>query len=305
MTPANRLIQMNARHRFAVEAARPEIDLARAALLIAEEDQPRFSVAAYLRKLDEFGAMARTRINTNASEKTSDEEVLSIEDSHDANEVVAQFNRFFFDELGFAGDAADYYHPRNSHLNQVIDRRAGLPISLSIVYIETARRAGLHAHGIGFPGHFLVKVAARNLSSSDVMTAGVLVDPFNLQTIDEEDCQSKLDEMYGGQVALLPEHLRPVTNAEILVRVLRNLKGSYTQTGMARYAIRCAERILIVDPHQLEEHRDRGLLLAQLKRFSEAIIELRFYIRRRPHAADIEQVREQLRSIQTEHAQMN
>lgn len=305
MTPANRLIQMNARHRFAVEAARPEIDLARAALLIAEEDQPRFSVTAYLRKLDEFGATARARINTNASDEASSGEILSIENSPDANDVIAQFNRFFFDELGFAGDASDYYHPRNSHLNQVIDRRAGLPITLSIVYIETARRAGLQAQGIGFPGHFLVKVAAQNLPSSDVMTSGVLVDPFNLQTIDEEDCQSKLDEMYGGQVALLPEHLRPATSAEILVRVLRNLKGAYMQTGMTRHAMRCSERILIVDPHQLEEHRDRALLLAQLKRFSEAIAELRFYIRRRPRAADIEQVREQLRGIQAQHAQLN
>ncbi len=283
MTPAGKLSAIEARRKLAaiidgdaIESA----DLARAALLIASEETG-CEVEHYLELLDDYGQRARGRIAQTHSD------------------LVATFNEFIFDEMGFAGNQISYYEPRNSFLDHVLDRRVGIPITLSIVYMEIGRRAGLKVDGIGFPGHFIVRVR------EDENAEGVLVDSFHARTLDEADCQDLLDTAYGGSVALTDKHLVPASNREILERLLRNLKSIYAQAGLHRSALAAVERILLLSPSASEEHRDRGVLLGQLNRFGEAIRETRTYLRGRPAAADAEQVREHLHTLQKRQAMLN
>jgi regulator of sirC expression with transglutaminase-like and TPR domain len=283
MTPADKLAAAGARRRFAEEVrkAEGEIDLARAALLIAAEEEPgRCDVEEHLRLLESFGAEARARVAAGAGGP------------------VESLNRYLFGELGFGGNEADYYDPRNSLLNQVLARRTGIPITLSIIYMEVGRRAGLRVEGVGLPGHFVVRAGPPGGGM-------VLVDPFNGKATDEEECQQRLDVIYGGQVTLGDEHLRPVGVRAILARVLGNLKGVYAQAQLYARALAAVERILLAAPHDLGERRDRGMLLGQLDRLAEAVAETQSYLNLLPEAADAEHVREQLKKMQSRLAMLN
>jgi regulator of sirC expression with transglutaminase-like and TPR domain len=184
-------------------------------------------------------------------------------------------------------------------LHQVLDRRSGLPIALSIVYLEVGRKAGLSVDGIGLPGHFIVRAGEREGLET------MLVDPFYGKTLTAEDCQGRLDEIYGGQVNLDASHLRAVTTREILVRLLMNLKSIYINAKLYRQALAVIERILLLTPSAVGEHRDRGALLAQLDRLPEAIVETQTYLNLSSHPTDQEQVREQLQTLQRKQAMRN
>ncbi|HEX9918906.1 MAG TPA: transglutaminase-like domain-containing protein [Pyrinomonadaceae bacterium] len=283
MTPESKLLMAAARRRFAQLVAQPEasIELAHAALLVAAEERPGLDVEHYRARLYELGLEARERI----------------EQARDASAVVT-LNRFLFDELGFAGNHGDYYDPRNSLLSDVLDRRTGIPITLSLVYMEVGRRAGLRVEGIGLPGHFIVRAEGAG-------GAPALVDPFNGKVVDADDCQERLDTIYGGQAPLADEHLQPVPTREILARLLRNLKGIYAQAGLYRRALSVIERILLVAPGALEERRDRGALLAQLGHYSEASVEVQAYLKGARNPPDAERVTEQLKQIHLQLARLN
>lgn len=285
MTPADKLAAREARRAFALTARRPDaaIDLAHAALLIAAEDDSRCDVAAARAALYRMGLEARGRV----SERTG-------------TERVAALNAYLFGELGFAGNQGDYYDVRNSLLHRVLERRTGIPITLSLVYIDVARRAGMEAEGVGLPGHFVVRVRPEAWAGR-----ALLVDPFHGQVIDEEDCQQRLDSLYAGQVALTEEHLRASTPREILARVLRNMKAVYVQAQLYRRALASIERVLLVSPGDAEERRDRGMLLAQLGRLHEAAEDLEAYLARAPAAPDAEQVGEQLKKVKIRLAMLN
>ncbi len=210
---------------------------------------------------------------------------------------VEALNRYLFDEQRFEGNESDYYDPRNSMLHRVLERRFGIPITLSIIYIEVGRRAGLSVEGVGLPGHFIVRAEDEDGS--------VLVDPFNRKTTDEEECQKRLDVIYDGRVELGDEHLRAVGTRSILARVLGNLKAVYAQAQLFRRALSTVERILLLNPHDIEERRDRGILLAQLGRLPEAIAETQTYLNRTTDAPDAEAVREQLKRMKLRQAMMN
>jgi regulator of sirC expression with transglutaminase-like and TPR domain len=283
MTPADKLAAVEARERFAAEVARPEasIDLARAALLVGAEEEPRgANVERCVARLDEMGEEARARAAAWGGSR------------------VEALNQYLFADQGFVGNESDYYDPRNSMLHQVLGRRTGIPITLSVVYIEVGRRAGLRVEGVGLPGHFVVRAWE---DEGD----GVLVDPFNRRLTDREECQSRLDVIYDGRVTLSDEHLRPVGARIILARLLGNLKAVYAQTQLFRRALAAVERILLLAPHDLEERRDRGMLLAQLGRNAEAIAETQSYLNLAPDAADAEAVREQLKKMQARQAMLN
>lgn len=285
MTPSSKLAASEARRRFAslIAEADAAINLAHAALLIAEEEEPRGAVAGSLALLGEMGGEAGRRV--------------------EANPLVAveTLNRFMFDELGFAGDEQNYYDVRNSLLPQVLERRAGLPITLSIIYMEVARRAGLNAEGVGLPGHFIVRVCAGAGVTNDT-----LVDPFYGKVVDEDECQQRLDSMYGGQVVLTEKHLRAMSKREILVRVLRNLQGIYMNSNSHRQALAVVERILLLAPRSLEDHRVRGILLAQTERLHEAAEELQFYLRHvGSKTGEAEAAREVLKKLQNQMATFN
>ncbi|HEX3558114.1 MAG TPA: transglutaminase-like domain-containing protein [Pyrinomonadaceae bacterium] len=283
MTPADKLAAAEVRGRFAAEVSQPggAINLARAALLVGEEEEPRrFDINRCLARLDEMGEEARARVRS------------------EGGSAVAALNRYLFEEQGFAGNEADYYDPRNSMLQHVLARRAGIPITLSIVYIEVGRRVGLRVEGVGLPGHFLVR-------ASEGEGEGVLVDPFNRKLTDREECQKRLDVIYDGRLALSEEHLRAVGVRGILARVLGNLKAVYVQAQLFRRALAAVERILLLTPHDLDERRDRGMLLAQLNRMPEAISETQGYLNLSPDAADAEVVREQLKKMHLRQAMLN
>ena len=285
MTPADKLAAAEARRRFASEVSRPDalVDLARAALLVGAEEEPRrAAVERCLARLDEMGEEARARaVRTGGSR-------------------VEALNRYLFEELGFAGNESDYYDPRNSMLHQVLGRRTGIPITLSVVYIEVGRRAGLRVEGVGLPGHFVVRAF-----ENDDDEAGMLVDPFNRRATDAEECQSRIDLIYDGRIELGEEHLRAVGPHSILARMLGNLKAVYVRAGLFRRALSAVERLLLLAPSDLEERRDRGMLLAQLGRLHEAVADTQTYLNLSPDAPDAEAVREQLKKMQARQAMLN
>jgi regulator of sirC expression with transglutaminase-like and TPR domain len=282
MTPADKVAAAAVRRRFASEASRPgvEVDLARAALLIGAEEEPRRAdVGRCLAQLDEMGEAARAHA------------------VHRGGSRVEALNSYLFNELGFTGNESNYYDPRNSMLHQVLDRRVGIPITLSVVYIEVGRRAGLKVEGVGLPGHFIVRAYEDG--------EGVLVDPFNRRTTDAEECQGRIDVIYDGRIELSEEHLSATGARSILTRMLGNLKAVYVRAGLFRRALAAVERLLLLAPSDLEERRDRGMILAQLDRLSEAVADTQAYLNLTSDAPDADAVREQLKKIQRRQALLN
>ena len=285
MTPAGKLLAREMRRAFMEEIAKPDeaIRLEYAALLVAAEDEAhlRVDVVEYLMRLAGLGIEARKRVRAAPGAG------------------VEAFNHFMFEEAGFAGNQLNYYDPANSYLNRVLDCRVGIPITLAIIYIEVGRKAGLQVDGIGLPGHFIVR--ARESEALDAL----LVDPFHGRTLALEDCQDRLDEIYSGQVALTDEHLRAALTREILVRLLTNLKAIYARASLHQRTLAVIDRILLLAPRSAVEHRDRSIVLAQMERLPEAIVELETYLQVEADATDAEQLREQLHALKRRQAMRN
>jgi regulator of sirC expression with transglutaminase-like and TPR domain len=285
MTPASKVRAQRLRESFAEEVAKPgeAIRLDAAALLIAAEDEAHreVDVAEYLSRLEGLGELARERLRGPTGSR------------------VEAFNHFLFEEMAFTGNQLDYYDPRNSFLNHVIDRRTGIPITLSILYMEVGCRANLRVEGVGLPSHFIVRAFA------DDSAEGTLVDPFHGTTLSLQDCQDRLDTIYDGQVRLTEEHLRAATKRKILARMLTNLKLIYVQAKMYRQALAAVDRIRLVTPEAVSEHRDRAALLMQLDRLTEAIAETKTYLRLAPKATDANEARERLHLLQRQQAMRN
>jgi regulator of sirC expression with transglutaminase-like and TPR domain len=283
VTPRTKLRALDIRSRFAALVGKPGelIDLAQAALLIAAEEGTHVDVAHYLSLIDELGQAGAVRVA-----------------AHPGAGIDA-FNEFIFEEKRFRGNQTEYYDPRNSFLNDVLDRRVGIPITLSIVYMEVGSRAGLETQGVGMPGHFLVR--AREAGSLEAS----LVDPFDGRIVDRDDCQARLDELFEGNVSLSEEHLRSSSAREILVRLLTNLKAIYARAQMHRQALAAVERIIMLQPQDAAEQRDRGALLAQLDRLPEAIWSMKLYLQLAPRASDAGEVKERLYVMQRRLAMMN
>lgn len=248
---------IKARESFSELAALSEdgFPLDRAALTLALDEYPEIDLSAYLRKLDTLAA--RT-------------EVLIGIDRSPAN-VIEGLNEVLFVQEGLRGNAEDYYDPRNSYLNEVLDRRLGIPISLSVIYIEVARRIGFPVSGVGFPGHFLVKHSS---GSRDTV-----IDAFNFgRILTIRDCQELLDRVYNGTVQMNPSLLQPMEKRAIITRMLYNLKGIYTQKEQHGKALSTIEKILMLNPATPSELRDRGLLYMQTSLFAKALADLQYYL---------------------------
>jgi regulator of sirC expression with transglutaminase-like and TPR domain len=195
-----------------------------------------------------------------------------------------------FEEEGFRGNAEAYYDPRNSFLNDVLDRRLGIPITLGIVALEVGWRLGIPLSGINFPGHFLIRYEGQ--------VARLLVDPFDGGRVRwEDEAQDLLDRVYGGMVRMRKEFLRSATRTEILARVLTNLKGIYLNARDDARALAAVERILLLRPGAVVELRDRGLLLARIGRTHEAVADLERYLDFSPAAPDAERVRSLIQDL--------
>src|SRR5262245_1513861 len=258
---------------FAAMVSLPDeqIDLARATLAIAQSEYPDLDVERYLRKIDDFAAQVRDRAGENA----------------DAPRLIATLNFVLFTLVGLRGNAPDYYDPKNSFLNEVIERKRGIPISLSVLYIEVGRKAGLDLFGVLFPGHFLVKFAN---AGEDVVN-----DPFHRGAIlSHAELQQRLDQVYGGGVELEKNFLAPASKKQILTRMLANLKNIYLQREDHDRALGVMQRLLILDPTEPENIRDRGLLYLKQECFLQAKEDLERYLEIAPDAPDAGAVREYL-----------
>jgi len=240
----------------------PGADLATPALAIALIEYPTLDRNRYLRMLERMGTEAAARVERAAS-------------GHD---VVHALNHYLYEDLGFRGNSDHYDDSRNSFLNEVLDRRTGIPISLAIVYIEVARRAGLRVEGVNFPGHFLLRVPA-TLGPAPDADAFLVVDPFHDGTIlDRADCEQLYQE-HGGDAELDDRQLEPATRPQIVARTLMNLKRLYVRMRSFPQARLVSELLLAVDPSSLTELRDRGLLAYHLEDFHAALRDLESYLR--------------------------
>ncbi|MBW4493437.1 MAG: SirB1 family protein [Oscillatoria princeps RMCB-10] len=268
-----------ARQYFYQEIDQPDerIDLAKAALHIAQEEYPQLDPAEYLSALDTMAAEVSERLPAQRYPLR----------------VIQTVNQYLYSDLGFTGNSADYYDPRNSFLNDVIDRRTGIPITLSLLYLEIARRIDFPMVGVGMPGHFLIR--------PDFEGAGICVDAFNAgEILFPEDCKERLSRMYGHRVALQPEFLEPVSPRHFLARMLSNLKLIYVSQGDAPRALAAVDRILLLFPETPTELRDRGILYYQLGYRPEAIRELEVYLARVPGAGDAGAIRQLVQRLRSD-----
>lgn len=208
-------------------------------------------------------------------------------------------NHFFFAELGFRANQAGYYEAVNSHLHRVIERRTGIPISLSLVYMEVGRAVGLKLHGVGFPGHFLVKLPTHD--------GALVIDVFGGGQVQSAAAlRARLAALApGGEVLSLERHLRAASERDILARLLRNLKAIHLHAGQSAAALQVQQRLVALLPDDADERRDRGLLFAQLECPRAAVQDLLAYLAMHPAPPDARQIRERLDDMQRAAGRLN
>jgi regulator of sirC expression with transglutaminase-like and TPR domain len=268
---------------FAELTGRPDgrIDLARAALAVARLEYPGLDVDAYLERLD---ALAR-----------------GVDGPRRSADPVGRLHRlreYLFVEQGFAGNREDYYDPRNSFLSDVLDRRQGIPITLSLVLIEVGKRLGLAVEGIGLPGHF---IAGARFGDSQI-----LLDPFNAGALlTPEACEKLVGRAMGRKVALKAESFAAVTRRQFLARMLANLKGIYWQREAWDRVVGVIDRLLVLDPKAAGEWRDRGLAWSNMGEVRRGLVDWERYLTEFPNAADHEAVKGHLRKARQKLAQLN
>ena len=270
---------------FAELVSRDQFNLAEASLLLAQDAYPRVDVPDYLTRLDEIARAIKRRL---ASDAFAEQKVIAL-------------NFYLFNEMRFSGNIEDYYDPRNSYLNEVMERRVGIPITLAILYLEVGRRLGLNLKGVSFPGHFLVKLTVKR--------GQLVLDPFTGgEAQSESDLRQRLAQVLpGGQADKVPldRFLETATPREIIARVLRNLKNIYMKTARLENALAVMHRMLLVVPESAEELRDRGLLYQQLECFRPALSDLQNYLRRRPQAPDATDIHGKIVELKQACARMN
>ena len=245
----------------------PGDDLAPAALVIARVEYPSLNPVPYVAALDRMGQEAAARL-----QQVGDDSVRA-------------FNEYLYDEQGFAGNRERYDDPRNSFINEVLNRRIGIPISLAVIYLEVARRAGLQVDGINFPGHFLLR--ARESAARDTASELVIIDPFHGGAqLSEYDCRQLLRQHVGDEAAFDGSLLAPATRHEIVVRMLVNLKRLYVRMRSFPQARVISSLLLGIDPAAVSELRDRGLLAYHLEDFPAALRDLEEYLRLAPKSSE-------------------
>lgn len=255
---------------LAEEVRKSELDmsLARAALLVAKEEYTQLPVDLYMARLDQMAEETRDRLAAETAGPV----------------VLQELIRTLYDRHGFKGNTEAYYDPRNSLLNDVLDRGMGIPLTLSIIILEVGWRLGLPIEGVNFPAHFLVRYRGS--------TQNMLVDPFEPEALRfEDEAQELLDHQFGGMVQMRPDFLRTATKRDMLHRLLLNLKGLYVNARDANRTLAATDRILLLRPGAAGELRDAGLLLARMGRMPEARERLTQYLEVLPEAGDVSRIR--------------
>jgi len=271
-----------------------QIELARACLQVAEDAYPGLDVEGYMGEIERFARRLRTRF---AHEAAAEDRIIAL-------------NEFLFDDLGFGGNTDDYYDPRNSYLNEVIDRRTGIPITLAVLYMEIGRRIGLPFEGVSFPGHFLVRLPLRGGTLVlDPFSGGVPQSETELRVLLKRVIPRGIgvEEPGGVPVADLPldQFLEPASNRQILARLLRNLKGIYREKDQPERLLEVLNRMIVVAPEAAAELRDRGLVYVRLECWRPALKDLADYLEREPEAPDQDEVRSKMVDLTMRCARLN
>jgi regulator of sirC expression with transglutaminase-like and TPR domain len=257
------------RQRFLDEVSQgdDQINLAKAALMVAREEYPQLPEERYLGQLDVLAEETRDRL-----------------DDENAHLVILQeLLGTLYNRHEFRGNKEAYYDPRNSFLNDVIDRRMGIPLTLGMVVLEVGWRLGLPLEGVNFPGHFLVRFKGDAID--------LLIDPYDGGAVRfEDEAQELLDRVYGGMVQTRESFLKASTKREMLVRLLVNLKSIYLNVRDHGRALAAVERIQLIRPIAPGEIRDKGVILARLGRREEALEQLEAYLNVAPEASDTERI---------------
>ena len=234
-------------------------------------EYPELNISKYIEKINGMGNSLKIKIG----------------EVKNPTYLISVLNEYLFDELGFHGAEEDYYDPVNSFLNVVLDKKTGIPITLSILYSEVAKHIGLDLRIVGFPGHVIVKYKKE-----------MILDPFyrgRLLTI--EDLEKILNRNFGGDVEFVPEYLNEATTEQLLTRLLRNLKNAYTQSYAYDNAMKCTDMILGMQPESPEEIRDKGILEERLLRYDKALPLLNKYLELEPEADDADFILELIKSV--------
>ncbi|HZP46661.1 MAG TPA: tetratricopeptide repeat protein [Candidatus Binataceae bacterium] len=270
------------RDEFARLAARDPIPLARGALLIAKEEYPGLDIDQYLGRIDQLAREAAAVVGGATDTVTR----------------IQGLSDFLFTQKGFDGNRDQFGDPRNSFLNEVLERKLGIPITLSVLYIEVGRQLGLNLFGVSFPAHFLVKAVDER--------GEIVIDPFNggaILSLDE--IRARVAQIYGQPVDLNPAMLKAAGARDILSRMLRNLKNLYAAASDWHRALSAVDRILLLDPRALGEVLERGALYERLECFSAALDEYRRFLQLAPDHAGAEAAREGVVRLMRQVARLN
>ena len=284
--------------QIADAADQPGPDLAGPAFLVARIEYPRLDHGPYLDRLEQMGDAAF--------------HFVAKDPGHDGPLAarIDAVNRYLFGQLGFAGNREQFDDPRNSCLNEVMDRKKGIPITMALIYIEVARRAGIRSEGVNFPGHFLVR-CLEDLHTDDPPD-GLIVDPFHGGAILDEAEVRQLLEPHMSEAAFDPSLLARATRRQILVRMLLNLKKLYVKMHSFPQARATADALLALQPSSLADLRDRGLLAYHMNDFSHALRDLEAYLKLarlseqdEDQKKETEQVWEHVKTLRRRVAQLN
>jgi regulator of sirC expression with transglutaminase-like and TPR domain len=236
-------------------------------------EYPDLNIEKYIEKITKIGMSLKESIN----------------EVKNPTYLISMLNEHLFENLGYSGDDDDYYNPKNNFLNEVIDKKTGLPITISILYVEVAKYIGLDLKIVGFPSHILVKYNEE-----------MILDPFyDGRLLDIDDLQEILDTNYGGEIEFKPEFLDEITSEQILLRLTRNLKNSYVQSFVYDKALRCVNMVLAIEPESPDDIRDKGILEERLLNSDSALKYLNKYLEINPNAEDVDFILELIRSIKT------
>jgi regulator of sirC expression with transglutaminase-like and TPR domain len=285
----NRTVTARSRKTFGELVTLPDlgIPLAETALLMACEEYPHLSLKPYLDRLDELAERVDQR-------RTSGDEPV---------QTIGVINDVLFGDEGFSGNTTDYYDPRNSFLNDVLDRRTGIPITLSTIYIEVSRRVGFRVDGVGIPGHFVVK----HVDGPEE----IFIDPFHGGSIlTRAECRTLAlrnhpDESAETDPEEVERWLRRVGHRQIVIRMLNNLKIIYLKGGAFDKALGMLELMVLAEPLAPVLYKERGMIRLGLRRYREAAADLERYLEMAPAAEDREEVGDHVKDIRRIRAMMN
>ncbi|HEY3927872.1 MAG TPA: transglutaminase-like domain-containing protein [Candidatus Koribacter sp.] len=259
------------------------IDLLGASLTIARTDYPQLDIENYVTRVEALASKVRKQLANNFS----------------VMDIITALNRVLFHEIGFRGNREEYYDPRNSFLNDVLERRLGIPITLSVLYMEVAQRVGLPLVGVGMPGHFLLKVY-------DIEGRQILIDPFNSGSmLNAAECEQRMREIYSGELRFKPEYLLPVSRRQILTRMLNNLRHIYMSVRQFRKTLAIVDLVLAIYPRSPEDVKQRAMLRFSVGQLAGAVSDLDQYLKMNPEASDADEIRQTALSIRKTMATWN